>query len=921
MRHSVLVLAATILLGSVACHDVTAPAAPPPAAPPAPSRAVLAAPAVVVSPADMHGWTVEHDGPRGACADATRCGLVEGPGTPPLGTGSFMLTPTRSSSAVLALHALAGTRLDQVTALGYATYGLRDDAVVTLQLIVDYDLTDRSALDMGRLVYEPAKPHAGAWERWDARAGRWYGTREAVRVRGRMVVNPCTERDPCTWARLLRRFPDIGLHTVNGGLRLVAHRGPEVRAAVDAVVVGVDGGSTTYDFEARVPAAGPESLTVMTDAGVSGFPTDADTTYEHGAAVAYDFRAPADGQLLTTYLDGVPVPSSGTVTMNGRHFLYAALHTDLTLRAGDQPLVDAMRAVLAAPDPVPAFQSLMDLVGSTYATLDEDAAEASVDRAAAAAIDPARDADALRRVDAALGGHLFEIRDGGLGARATRSRTSGASRSVVAGNGTAEPTAIIYVNGVGNRYTDAAKTQAHLGWLLRRNVFQFRDPQDVVMRLMYNRNDATTNPAAGPRACFLAAQSPGDVPWILGYLTCRAMAVTSPVTSIIADLREAVGIMSGKELPAAGPVLADISTLADSIERYASDGRHVVLLPHSEGNLIAERALLQLQASAFLSRNAAPHCVAIAPMASPTIHYGPVDARYVRPVQLAGDAILLSPRVGSGAEVYPATPNAIDDRLSAQRAARTGTDALRFLRQLIDGGMIHSMSSYLSPDGGRDLVMTAAAEAYGRCATGPVTLAGPRDADFPQQYTMLLGSTAQYTASATNGAGDPVALTPVWSSEGSSVTVSDAGLLTAVSLGTGWLRVQIGLSPAELLVSPWSKPPIILSVSCTPGETRYEGQAMITTWTSTITAQPSTTYAPIASYVFKLEEKLRWSGADRFSSELFQQQSGNTATTTIVRSQTIQLDGTPEGGQWMPTGRCIGWVGDIWGKSAEQLSP
>jgi hypothetical protein len=476
------------------------------------------------------------------------------------------------------------------------------------------------------------------------------------------------------------------------------------------------------------------------------------------------------------------------------------------------------------------------------------------------------------------------------------------------------------VNGVGNYYADAARTQGHLGFLLRRNVGQFSDPHDVVMRLMYNRNDATQAAPRSPLACYLAASTPGALPFVIRYLACRLMAVASPVTSIVNDLREAVGIMSGKSLPASDPVARDIAALADTIKRYATDGRHVVLVPHSEGNLVTERALLQLQASAFLATNARPHCVAVVPLASPTTHYGPVDARYVRPVQLAGDAILLSPRIGSGAETYPASANALDDRLAAVRAGRTGTDALRSLHQLIDGARIHSMQSYLAPEGGRDLVMAAAAEAYGRCATGPVTLSGPRDADFPQQYTMLLGSTAQYTATATNGAGDPVATAPVWSAEG-SVTVSDAGLLTATSLGTGWLRVQVGLVPAELLISPWSKPPVILSVSCVPGETRIEGFAMTTTWTSTIVAQPSTSYAPIASYVFKLEEKLRWSGADRFSTEQFQSQSGNTATTTIVRSQSFLLDGTPDNGQWMPTGRCIGRVNDVWGKFAEQYSP
>lgn len=418
MRHSVLTLAAVAtLLGGTACHDATAPVAPPPAAVAA-SRTVLPTGPIVVTPADMHGWAFEHDGPHGACAEAARCRMTDGPGTPPLGTGSVALRPTHSSAAVIALSGYAGMRLDRIQGLRFATFiqpgGKRDDkrdgsrrdtrsdAEVTLELNVDYDLADRSTPDMGRLVYAPSPLREGEWQRWDARAGRWWGSREEVRVGGRTVENPCTEREPCTWAKLLRRFPSIGIHAVTGGLRLVARGGGEVTIFADEVIVGVGGAATTYDFEAKLPApTGPESLVVVTDPGVTGNPTDADTTYAHGAAVSWSFDPPPAGRILTVYLDGAVVPSSGTVQMNARHFLYAALHPDVALRAGDQPLADAIRAVLASADPPAAFQSLMDRAAQSYAELGEDDAGAQLDRAIAAALDVVRDSAALRRVDAA----------------------------------------------------------------------------------------------------------------------------------------------------------------------------------------------------------------------------------------------------------------------------------------------------------------------------------------------------------------------------------------------------------------------------------------------------------------------------------------------------------------------------------------
>src|SRR4051812_21316868 len=142
MRHSLLTIAAAAtLLGGIACHDTTAPVASPPHAT-SPTRTVVTAGPVVVTPTAMGGWSFEEEGPRGGCADLTRCHLVDGPGAPPLGTGSAALTPTHHSSAILVLRGHAGVRLYQMDELRFATFlehdSKRGDAEVTLQLSVDY---------------------------------------------------------------------------------------------------------------------------------------------------------------------------------------------------------------------------------------------------------------------------------------------------------------------------------------------------------------------------------------------------------------------------------------------------------------------------------------------------------------------------------------------------------------------------------------------------------------------------------------------------------------------------------------------------------------------------------------------------------------------------------------------------------------
>ena len=146
-----------------------------------------------------------------------------------------------------------------------------NDLAISLQLNVDYDLTDESRTDQGRLVYEPVTNAKGTvtqrqWQTWDARAGLWWGTRRSVRVAGVLVKNRCVQATPCTWAQLLARFPNSGMHSVEGGVILKARPHAGFRGNVDRLVIGIAGAVTTFDFEPQaaavsvVPAMPPDSV-------------------------------------------------------------------------------------------------------------------------------------------------------------------------------------------------------------------------------------------------------------------------------------------------------------------------------------------------------------------------------------------------------------------------------------------------------------------------------------------------------------------------------------------------------------------------------------------------------------------------------------------------------------------------------------
>ena len=228
---------------------------------------------VVVSPADMHGWAFSNDQPNSARTDSAVCRLVEGPGNAPAGTGSAELaTSSATDEKALVLQDYKGTRFDRFTDLHYSTYRQSADAgnnlSIALQFNVDYDLTDAVTAYQGRIVFEPYQGKSGnvapsTWQQWDAKAGKWWGTKTSVTKNGVATANPCVQATPCTWAQLLAAFPNMGVHATYGAVVLKAGSGwATFRGNVDDLTVGVAGVNTTFDFEpsSPVPATAPDSI-------------------------------------------------------------------------------------------------------------------------------------------------------------------------------------------------------------------------------------------------------------------------------------------------------------------------------------------------------------------------------------------------------------------------------------------------------------------------------------------------------------------------------------------------------------------------------------------------------------------------------------------------------------------------------------
>jgi hypothetical protein len=191
-----------------------------------------------------------------------------GPATPPLGTGSFELStpgPTGTAKVQLFTDAYDGVALTDITHLSYATY--RDPAstgfiagVAALNLRVD---TNNDGVPNSYFVYEPyqdqgnAAVQTGVWQNWDAISGgsaKWWVNNG--------TPTTCGQNNPCTWTNLLLTYPGAtiqeGINCGPGGVvtpcpgSLGVNQGsnnPGIISNVDALSVGVNGSTTTYNFE------------------------------------------------------------------------------------------------------------------------------------------------------------------------------------------------------------------------------------------------------------------------------------------------------------------------------------------------------------------------------------------------------------------------------------------------------------------------------------------------------------------------------------------------------------------------------------------------------------------------------------------------------------------------------------------------
>ena len=223
---------------------------------------------MVVTPTQTHGWTFAQEGttPGGAA-------FVDGPATPPMGTGSANLTAALATEGPILFKAgYVGLRFDAINVLQYSTYRTSpaepSPLAIALQLNVDADLNDANNSFQGRLVFEPYQDgstvNTGEWETWNALNGKWWGTGSPSNP-ARPFAQLCPQSSPCTWAQVLVNWPDGGIHATLGAVIFKAGSGwADFDGNVDALIINND----AWDFNLH---STPTSKQECKDGGYANF--------------------------------------------------------------------------------------------------------------------------------------------------------------------------------------------------------------------------------------------------------------------------------------------------------------------------------------------------------------------------------------------------------------------------------------------------------------------------------------------------------------------------------------------------------------------------------------------------------------------------------------------------------------------------
>jgi hypothetical protein len=275
----------------------------------------------VVHPGRLAGWTMTTNKQVAQPYDSGNLNpkstasyeFINGPGTPPAGTGSLLMSVGGEQNSRVAANppGLVGRTLNAVAELRYGTY-LENASTTGHTAPVNLKLAGTSAkLGYATAVFEPTRqstaPEVGKWQAWDASAGTWWTSKVAS--------GACSQAKPCSWNKLSTKLG--ATTTISTAYFELGDSGDQFsgeKCALDDVSVN----GVRYDFELTAPAA-PQASASTSVVGQGGQVTVHGTGFVGGERVS-----------ATLHSDAIYV---GTGTANG----FGQVSITFTVPAGVQP--------------------------------------------------------------------------------------------------------------------------------------------------------------------------------------------------------------------------------------------------------------------------------------------------------------------------------------------------------------------------------------------------------------------------------------------------------------------------------------------------------------------------------------------------------------------------------------------------------
>jgi hypothetical protein len=377
-------------------------------------------------------------------------------------------------------------------------------------------------------------------------------------------------------------------------------------------------------------------LTVVHGPGVTGSPTSGDSGYKPGTKVRYAFDASPGYENVRVMLDGDYVDPRGTLTMDQAHLLVATADMTVKLPPGREDLFQSARAILTSSNPAAAYQSHLNAVAKLFDEVGDDEATRQLAIIEFLAYDPVRDAAALVRVDAALAGREFFLtRESSLSIV-----KPGPLRSLdVTRNEVETPSTAYYVNGVLNDFTQAQGSTRALVSIVR----ETNAPSVTSVRLLYNRTYSAQMTSLEERTTMCLQDLARGEPFLGGlslkfrYLRCLGDYAQHFTTNfdLVESARQVLELTNTTTLVSE----ADARSFGNVLAGEMKLGRNIILVPHSQGNLMVQQTINVLNASFKTIRDS--RCISAVSLAAPMSTNWPLETGSdLLGVAVKGDMIL-----------------------------------------------------------------------------------------------------------------------------------------------------------------------------------------------------------------------------------------------------------------------------------------